>query len=65
MSRDKKISKVFSEIRLETLPTFRRNEENDTFRLNSRSSCVCCRTSKQISGGFRACLGREKILKEF
>ena len=61
----KKISELFWEIRPGSPPTFNKTAENRTFVCNGRNFCARHRTRKLISGGFRACLGREKTFLQF
>ena len=61
----KKISELFWEIRPGSPPTFNKTAENRTFVGNGHNFCARHRTRKLISGGFRACLGVKKMLKEF
>ena len=60
----KKRLKVLWEICLGTPPIFNITREDGKFDFE-RSACARYRMSKRIRGGFRACLGREKIYKEF
>ena len=49
---DKKILKVFLEIRPGTPPTPMKQRKTGTFVFNGRRDRTCCRIPKQISGGF-------------
>ena len=61
----KKISELFWEIRPGSPPTFNKTAENRTFVVSGRNFFVRHQTRKLISGGFRACLGREKTFLQF
>ena len=43
-----------------SLPAFNKTEVNDSFCFYCHRSCARCQFTKQISGGFRACLGFTK-----
>ena len=62
---DKKILKVFLEIRPGTPPTPMKQRKTGTFVFNGRRDRTCCRIPKQISGGFSSCLGRKKMFLQF
>ena len=46
-------------------PSCTNTSKSGTFQFNGRRACARYRMHKQISGGFRACLGVKKMLKEF
>ena len=61
----KKIKKQFLEIRPGRPPTFNKTMKSGTFCWNGRRARMRYRMHKQISRGFRACLGVKKNIKEF